>query len=118
MIAKGEKLAKFMCDLTADQDTKQLLLTEADYNAAGAVKEEIVTLQPPGKDEARAEILNEWNIESDEDNDDAEVDDEGSCSDASKQDDSINEAVDKHCVIWNPDTSGRKNCSVSFSMII
>lgn len=70
MVAKRETLAKFMYDLTCDQESKQMLLTEADYSATCAVKEEITTLQPPCEEKTRAQLLNEWNTQ----NSDEEVD--------------------------------------------
>ena len=61
MVAKKEGLAKFMYDLTCDQETKQLLLTEADYTAACVMREEINTFQPLSKEETRTKLLNQWN---------------------------------------------------------
>lgn len=73
MVAKRDRLAKFMYDLTCDQETKQLLLTEADYSAACAIREEIATLQPLSKEETKNKLLNEWNIPvSDEEGGDEE----------------------------------------------
>lgn len=70
MVAKRERLAKFMYDLTCDQETKQMLLTEADYSAACAVKEEITTLQPPCEEQTRTQLLNEWNTQSSDEEED------------------------------------------------
>lgn len=60
-IAKKEKIAKFICDLITDQEDKNLLMTEADYGAPNAVDEEITSLYPINRGEARVQILNEWN---------------------------------------------------------
>lgn len=59
MAAKKERTVRFMCDLISDQET---LLTEADYNIPSVVNEEIASLQPISREEARAQMLNEWNI--------------------------------------------------------
>ncbi len=104
MVAK-ERTAKFMCDLTSDQETKQLLLTEADYNAACNEKAEISTLQPLSEEETRAEMLNEWNIENDAD------DEEASCSNSSnigqKEDFKIHDVCDQSS-LYSLARSGRK----------
>lgn len=69
MVAKGEKVAKFMLDLCSDQETKQLLLTEADYNAGHVRKDDISTFQTPSQQEDRAQLLNERNAGFDWDSD-------------------------------------------------
>ena len=107
IVAKEEKIAKFMCDLISDQESKQLLLTEADYNAAHVLKEEIATLQPPSEEEDRTKVLNDWNTECDEDDLDAEDEDDCSGTDSylpydngaiEKQDASIRIKDVKHSV--------------------
>ena len=60
-VVKKEKLVKFMCDLVSDQESKDRLMTEADYNVPNPVGEEISKLCPASEEQARAQILNEWN---------------------------------------------------------
>lgn len=74
MIAKEKKTVKFMCDLSAEQESKQVLMTAADYNVACVVNQEITSLQP--REEARLKILNEWNMNCDEDDEDEDDEDE------------------------------------------
>ena len=62
MVAKRERLAKFMYDLFCDQENRQQLLTEADYSTARTAEEEIAKLQPLSNEETRTRLLNEWNL--------------------------------------------------------
>jgi hypothetical protein len=61
MVAKREKLVKFMYDLACDQETKQLLLPEDDYSASHTAGQTITTFQPLSMEETRNKMLNEWN---------------------------------------------------------
>lgn len=63
-----------MRDLVSDKENRNdVLLTEADYIIPSPPAQEITSLFPISKDEARARILNEWNanyLASDSDDDD------------------------------------------------
>lgn len=62
-----------MYDLISDQETGDLLLTEADYSTSSAFNNEIAQLKPLSREDDRIQVLNEWNVmdttDSDEDSD-------------------------------------------------
>lgn len=108
MIAKEKKTVKFMCDLSAEQESKQVLMTAADYDV---VNQEITSLQPNSREEARLKILNEWNMNCDEeedDDEDEEEDDDGDYVEDNYGDDEINSCSDDSSSLKQNDSSTQK----------